>query len=338
MKVALRGLHSAVAKLATGERVTYWYAWRGGPRLKGAPGSPEFIAGYTKAHEARKTPDARSLGSLVALYRSSPEFARLAPSTAKEWGRWLARIESANIATLTLSALEDLRARVVLLRWRNQYAKTPRSADYGAQVLSRTLSWAKGQGHLKINIMEGIETLHRSNRADVIWTDADLEKFGQHATRECLRAVKLACETGLRRGDLLALTWEQVFTDRIVRRTSKTGAEVVIPLTAGAKAVLEEIGRGKGRVLLNSKGKPWTPDGLENRISLAKRASGVKLRLHDARGTFATRLRLAGFRRDDIASALGWEPERVERIMARYVDQDRIVRRMAERLANDSTK
>lgn len=31
---------------------TYWYAWRGGPRLRGQPGTPDFITSYVEAHEA----------------------------------------------------------------------------------------------------------------------------------------------------------------------------------------------------------------------------------------------------------------------------------------------
>jgi hypothetical protein len=45
VKVELKG----VAKV-TSKRRTYWYAWRGGPRLRGEPGSPEFITSYHEAH------------------------------------------------------------------------------------------------------------------------------------------------------------------------------------------------------------------------------------------------------------------------------------------------
>lgn len=52
VKVDLRG----IAKVTAKGRV-YHYAWRRGPRLRGEPGSPEFMASYNEAIESRKTPD-----------------------------------------------------------------------------------------------------------------------------------------------------------------------------------------------------------------------------------------------------------------------------------------
>ncbi len=55
VRYPLKGVFKVTAKGRT-----YWYAWRGpplGPRLQGAPGSPEFHASYVEAHEAdRKRP------------------------------------------------------------------------------------------------------------------------------------------------------------------------------------------------------------------------------------------------------------------------------------------
>ncbi len=42
----LKGLNKVTVTLATGKRVTYWYAWKGGPRLDGQLGTPEFIASF----------------------------------------------------------------------------------------------------------------------------------------------------------------------------------------------------------------------------------------------------------------------------------------------------
>ena len=56
MRVHLKGVKKVTAKLATGETKVYYYAWNGGPRLDGQPGSAEFVRSYTTAHQARKTP------------------------------------------------------------------------------------------------------------------------------------------------------------------------------------------------------------------------------------------------------------------------------------------
>src|SRR6516162_1526429 len=49
MRIRLRGINSYTAKLADGTIRKYWYAWKGGPRLQGEPGTPEFIASYNEA-------------------------------------------------------------------------------------------------------------------------------------------------------------------------------------------------------------------------------------------------------------------------------------------------
>lgn len=86
-KVDLKGVAKVVAKGRT-----YFYAWRGGPRLKGRPGSPEFIASYAEALASRKTRADGTVRALVANYRSSAAYKDLAESTRKIWARWLDRI------------------------------------------------------------------------------------------------------------------------------------------------------------------------------------------------------------------------------------------------------
>ena len=56
------------------EAKVYHYAWRGGPRLVGAPGSPEFVRSFHEAHAARKQPTQGSLFCLIAEFRTSAEY------------------------------------------------------------------------------------------------------------------------------------------------------------------------------------------------------------------------------------------------------------------------
>jgi hypothetical protein len=60
VKVDLKGIAKVTAK-----GHTYWYAWRGGPRLRGHPGSPEFHASYNEAIEARRIPEPDRFRALV---------------------------------------------------------------------------------------------------------------------------------------------------------------------------------------------------------------------------------------------------------------------------------
>ena len=67
VKVELRGIAKTKAKGRT-----YYYAWRGGPRLRGEPGSPEFHLSYNEAIESRRTPEPGRLRSLVVLTGQAP--------------------------------------------------------------------------------------------------------------------------------------------------------------------------------------------------------------------------------------------------------------------------
>lgn len=344
-QVRLRGLNSATKRLGSGKVVTYWYAWRGGPRLDGSPGSPEFLASYAQAIRGRITPTAGTLRALVARYKASPEWARMAANTKREWSRWLDRIaedkDKLAIGAFSFAALSDPDVRGPLLEWRDQWAATPRSADYAVQVLSRVLSWGENRRLLKINAASGIDDLYVNNRADVIWTAEEIAAFtAQAASPEVGFILRLACLTGMRREDLARLEWGHCNDVAIALPTGKSGGRknATVPLLAETKLLLAEIraqqalrGFELGRVLTNTRGKPWTPSGLTHAVGGFVEGK----RLHDARGTFGTRLRLAGLTAPEIADVLGWEEKRVVRLLATYIDRDTIVRAIAERIAKN---
>src|SRR4051794_10355309 len=79
MRVQLKGIHRVQKRLAGGQVQTYYYAWRGGPRLTGDPGSPDFVISFQKAHEERRRPIEDTLMGLLAEYASSGDFQRLSP-------------------------------------------------------------------------------------------------------------------------------------------------------------------------------------------------------------------------------------------------------------------
>ena len=100
VKVDLKG----IAKVKAKGRI-YWYAWRGGPRLCGKPGSPEFIASYNEAIEDRRTPDKSRFRFVVTDYKASGDYKKLAELDARsngESGSTPSRITSASYASRSL--------------------------------------------------------------------------------------------------------------------------------------------------------------------------------------------------------------------------------------------
>ena len=329
-----------VAKVTAKGR-TYYYAWRGGPRLRGSPGSPEFITSYQEAHANARAPDVARFHSLIVLYKNSQEYRGLAVSTKRNWGPWLDRIGS-HFGELRIAQFDrPEKIRPVIRKWRSQYADTPRTADYGLQVLSRVLSYAVDPlGKLDLNACEGIKQLYSADRSEIIWTEADVSTLKASCSLEIAWAVNLAVHTGLRLGDLLRLSWSHVGDDAITLKTGKSNRrrEAIIPLYDGLRAVLAGIPKRATTILTNSRRQPWTKDGFGSSWNKAKIAAGMKdsnLHFHDLRGTAATRFYLANLSHREIAEIMGWEEEHVARIIRRYVGRaaatQAIIRQLNER-------
>src|SRR6218665_334471 len=126
VEVDLKHIHKVTAR-----GKVYYYAWRGGPRVRGTPGTVEFLKSYNEALETRRIPDATKFRALVTLYRASQDYAALAESTRRNWSGWLDRI-SEHFGDLSISAFDKPeKIKPSIRRWRGTFAATPRTADYG---------------------------------------------------------------------------------------------------------------------------------------------------------------------------------------------------------------
>ena len=320
VSVDLKGLHHVRAKGRS-----YWYAWRGGPRLKSEPGTPEFIASYNEAVAQHRAPDTTRFRSVIAAYRASPDYRKLADSTKRNWSRWLDRIDDhfGELRTAQFDRSEKIRPQI--RRWRSGFADKPRTADYAMQVLSRVLSFAVDPlGKFASNPAEGIKHMYSSSRADVIWSDADIATLKAACSPEVGHAVDLAAHTGLRLGDLLKLSWSHVGETEIVIATGKSGRrrEAVIPIYGALRDVLTGIPKRSTTVLTSTRIRPWTVNGFGTSFQAAKADAGLSgrdLHFHELRGTAATKFYVARLPERVIAEIMGWEEEAVSRIIRRYV-------------------
>jgi integrase len=308
VRVNLKGIAKVTAKGRT-----YWYAWRGGPRLLGEPGSAEFVAAYRDAHERLRAPDNERFHSIVTMYKSSADFAKLADTTKRNWNRWLDRIGN-HFGDLRIAQFDRPdKIRPIIRQWRNQWADQPRNADYGVQVLSRLLSFAVDPlGRIAGNPCEGIKQLYANDRSEIIWTDGDIAEIKTTCAPEIAHAVDLAAHTGLRLSDLLRVCWSHVGDDAIVLTTGKSRhrREVIIPLYDVLKYAFATIPKRSTTILTNSRHRPWKGNGFGTAFNRAKIGAGMadrNLHFHDLRGTAATRFYIAGLSERVIAEIMGWE-------------------------------
>lgn len=326
MRVELKGIASATKVLADGTAVTYFYAWRGGPRLVGIPGSPDFIASYNAAVATRRPAPLGTLQFLIDTYLDATEFRdKLSERSKKEYRRHVERIR-AKFGSMPLAAVEDPRARGTFKAWRDEIAvKTPREADFVWMVLARILSIAKDRGKISVNQCEKGGRVYSSDRADIIWSADDIVLFCKKASPELQFALLLALWTGQRQGDLLKLSWT-AYDGTYIRlqqskgtRQGRRGPRVTIPVSKVLKAALDKARKPASTttILCTTRGTPWTADGFKTSWGKAYKRSGLAagLHFHDLRGTAVTRLALAGCSVPQIAAITGHSLKDVEKIL-----------------------
>lgn len=349
----------------------YVYAWRGGPRILKATGptKPKLgraeIAAIAAAHAEQGKPDSTKLLSLIRELRicdgGAPEWKSLAETTRRTWATHLNRIED-KWGETPLNLWNDRRMLGKIIAWRDSYAATPRAADLGVQVLGFLLEFGRLRGRLAVNVAEKIPTIYRpAGRAEIIWTTEDLDRFAASAValnRPLVAdAVRLACLTGLRKADLVALTWAQVGEHAIARVAQKKSRgkrrRAVVPIVPQLRALLDEL-RSRPRqedvetVLVNSLGKPW--GDLTSAVCEIRDHAGIiepaepeldlparPKHLHDCRGTFVTHLCRQRLTDREIADIVAWSPENVASIRRRYVDDAAIVVAIGKRMVAESS-
>lgn len=348
----------------------YVYAWRGGPCILKAEGpkKPKLGKAELEAISAaigdQRRPDTSKLEGVIRELRivngGAPEWKNLEQSTRTTWTTYLDRIEAKWGETPT-RLWSDPRMTPKIVKWRDDHAATPRAADLGVQVLDFLLGFAKLRGHVTANVAAGIPTIYRpAGREEIIWTPDDLDRFAVAALQlnrpHAIDAVWLACLTGLRRADLVALTWDQVGEHAIMRTAQKKSRgkrrRAVVPIIPALRELLAELrtrhrAEGVNNVLVNSHGKPW--GDLTNVVTLIRDHAGIvepaneelhlperAKHLHDCRGTFVTHLCRQRLTDREIADIVAWSEQNVASIRRRYVDDAAVIVALGRRIAEGS--
>ena len=87
MRVRLKGINSITKKLADGTRRTYWYAWKGGPPLRGSRARRNSSPATMRPPPARWRRRIGKLLSVLQGYQASEDFTGLAAITAAATSR-----------------------------------------------------------------------------------------------------------------------------------------------------------------------------------------------------------------------------------------------------------
>lgn len=135
--------------------------------------------------------------------------------------------------------------------------------------------------------------------------------------------IQLALLTGMRRGELLRLTWPQIQDGMIRLHETKSGKERRLPVTAEIQAVLKQVRveQQQGTVVdleqhvFLYRGKPM--QGFKRSWEVSRKRAGLpRTRFHDLRHTWASRLLAAGVPLLEVMKLGGWSD--VKMLISRY--------------------
>jgi integrase len=340
MRVTVRGVKAYRSK----GRV-YYYHRATGTRLLAAPGTPAFFAQiqFLDDQVAERAPksSAGTLGALIIAYRGSPEFARLADRTKKDYLRildYLAPLVDVPCASFTTASI--LKARDKALK-----AKGRKFANDFIVMLSILWNWGRPRELCVGNPAADAPRVRKPRgapQANRAWSPEELDVVLEAMPSELRLAIALGAYGGFREGDIVRLSRQRYSGGLIQHVQRKTGQPVWIPVHRRLKAILDaELAR---RDLLaeahperavaltlvaGARGRPFTENGLRARIFKTLRTLetagqiGPGLTIHGLRHTAATMLADAGCDTRDIMSITGHATTAQVETYVRGADQRR---------------
>lgn len=314
------GVHKVNAKLADGSAKTYYYAWRGGPRIIAEPDTREFMAEYVRHTRARADgPYEGCVAELIRDFCKSSAWTKLKPSTRASYLFCFDKIEL-EFGDFKVDRLPEKGSRRMLLQWRDEIAaETPRMADLTLSVFQKLLSFAVDNEIIPHHPLERVSKVSDNSRRDIIWTPEQIAQFRASAPEHMVRAMMLAMWTGQRQGDLLALRWNAYDGESIALKQGKTGAWVRVLVSRDLRETLAGITKTSTHILTNGSGKPWA-SGFKSSWRKAVAAAGIEdaPTFHDLRGTFVTLAYRNGSSIKDIAEITGHSEKDAERIIRKH--------------------
>jgi integrase len=253
------------------------------------------------------SPTQGTVGAILVDYRDNA-LPRSAPRTQRDRRGHIQRLERV-FGRMAAADLEPHHIATYLRR--HSY---PVAANREIETLSAALSWGVEHGAIRQNVARQVRRNREAGR-DRRVTDAEYQAVYALAPPSLQVAMELAVTTGMRRGDLLALSWAQVSDDGIKLRQEKTGTALLLEWTPRLTAAIEHARAIRPRVrgmtvLCTRRGQPYSRDGFSamwQRLMAKAVANGVeRFTFHDLRAKCATEAKAAGL---DSQALLGHRTE-----------------------------
>lgn len=272
-------------------------------RIRAEPGTSAFALEYAKIlNAAPKVTERRSFNQLVASYRKSDRYKRLAPRTQKDYEKVLAWVID-KLGPLPADKLQ----RKDAIRARDTNAGTQRFANYIVQVLRVLIEHAIDEGWREDNPVKGVALLKSTRAPREAWPSDRVTAFRKEADGRALLIFEMCLGTGQRIGDVLRMRWDDIEGEGIKVQQGKTGARLWVPFTPQLRDVLARTPRAGLTICAWGKaGKPTSYRGAAQLVLAVRKEIGAEAYdLHGLRYTAAAELAALGCSDELIMSVTG---------------------------------
>lgn len=319
--------------------IRYYVRRAGQPkvRLRGLPGSDEFLESYRSAIGVGSgaAPSERSFEWLCERYYRSGQFLALDSvyqlrkrSILEE----VCAIKGANGRRVGDAPYKSLK-RIHVCRLRDLKAAVPQAADIRVKQISALFTWAIKNELATTNPAEKVERIAGKSEGFYTWTEEDVTKFEKRwpiGTKARL-AMSIMLYLGVRRSDAvllgrpheahdgLSVTFQQ-FKGR--RRSNKY---LTLPVLPPLRTVLASSELGDYTWLVTEFGKPFAVAGFGNLFKDWCRKAGLpQCTSHGLRKIGAVRAAEAGASEHELMAMFGWEDANMARVYTRKAAQKKM--------------
>jgi integrase len=240
---------------------------------------------------------------------------------------------------ISLTHLDALKAKMI------KEKHSPGGVNKIITLVNSIMKFGVTRGFVEKNPFEGYKKLKVDSQKYQYWEVHEIEQFlKQIASSHYFNVFLFALNTGMRRGEICGLLWENVlfisptqakvtFSEQLTPDGERQGLKGHLTRTLGLNELISEMlwmmKQETGYIFKDTRGNPINPNHLSRIWKEAQAEAGMKkiIKFHGARHSYASLLASKGTSLEKIAKILGHKDTKVTQVYSHLsqADIDRVV-------------